>query len=63
MFFSEEQEIESEVHTSLAKRKSSYNALRNRNVCLDKTVDFLQQQLLKTFDKYKSISVKLSGKI
>ena len=48
MFSSEEKEIENEVDISLVKVKSSFHPPRNRNVCLDKTTDFLQQQTFQT---------------
>ena len=44
MFSSEEKEIENEVDISLVKAKSSFHPPQNRNACLDKTIDFLQQQ-------------------
>ena len=43
MFSSEEKEIENEVDISLVKAKSPFHAPWNRNTCLDKTTDFLQQ--------------------
>ena len=43
-FYSEEQEIENKAHTSLAKVNSSFHWPRNESACLDKTIDFLQQQ-------------------
>ena len=48
MFSSEGKEIENEVDISLIKAKSSFHPPRNRNACLDKTTDFLQQQTFKT---------------
>ena len=48
MFSSEEKEIENELDISLVKAKSSFHPPRNRNACLDKTIDFLQQQTFQT---------------
>ena len=48
MFSSEEKEIENEVDISLVKAKSSFHPPRNKNACLDKTVEFLQQQTFQT---------------
>ena len=48
MFSSEEKEIKNEVDISLVKAKSSFHPPRNRNACLEKTVDFLQQQTFQT---------------
>ena len=50
---SEEKKPENELNTSLAKPRSSCNPPRNRNACLDKTVDFLYPKTFQTFDKYK----------
>ena len=44
MFSSELKETEKEVDISLFKVKNSFHPLRNRNACLNKTIDFLQQQ-------------------
>ena len=44
MFSSEEKEIENEVDISPVKAKISFHPPQNRNACLDKTIDFLQQQ-------------------
>ena len=54
MFSSEEKEIENEVDISLVKAKSSFHPPRNRNTCLDKTIDFLQQQTFQTSCNNKS---------
>ena len=51
MFSPEEQEIENEVNTSLVKAKSSFHSPGNRNIFLDKTIDFLQQQNFKLLEK------------
>ena len=48
MFSSEEKEIENELDISLVKAKSSFHPPRNRIACLDKTIDFLQQQTFQT---------------
>ena len=48
MCSSEEKEIENEVDVSLVKAKSSFYPPQNRNACLDKTTDFLQQQTFQT---------------
>ena len=44
MFSFEEKEIENEVDISFIKAKSYFHPPRNWNACLDKTIDFLQQQ-------------------
>ena len=54
MLSSEEKEIENKVNISLAKAKSSVNPPRNRNACLNKTIDFLQQQVFQTSSNNKS---------
>ena len=54
MFSSEEKEIENEVDISLVKAKSSFHPPQNRNACLDKTIDFLQQQTFQTSCNNKS---------
>lgn len=61
MFSPEEQEIENEVNTSLVKAKSSFHSPGNRNIFLDKTIDFLQQQNFKLLAKISQILPKLSG--
>ena len=38
-FSSEEQEIENKVDTSLAKANSSFYSPRNKNACVDKTIE------------------------
>ena len=48
MFSSEEKEIENEVDISLVTAKSYLHPPQNRNACLDKTIDFLQQQTFQT---------------
>ena len=42
--FEEKKKIKNEVDISLVKAKSCFHPPRNRNACLDKTIDFLQQQ-------------------
>ena len=54
MFSSEEKENENKVNISLAKAKSSVHPPRNRNACLNKTIDFLQQQVFQTSSNNKS---------
>ena len=54
MLSSEEKEIENKVNISLAKAKSSVHPTRNRNACLNKTIDFLQQQVFQTSSNNKS---------
>ena len=54
MFSSKENEIENEVDISLVKEKSSFHPPRNRNACLNKTTDFLQQQTFHTSCNNKS---------
>ena len=60
MFSPEEKEIENEIDTSLVKAKNSFHSPGNRNACLDKTIDSLQQQNLK---QQNQILPKLSEKI
>ena len=54
MFSSEEKEIENEVDISLVTAKSYFHPPQNRNACLDKTIDFLQQQTFQTSCNNKS---------
>ena len=54
MFSSEEKEIENEVDISLVTAKSYLHPPRNGNACLDKTIDFLQQQTFQTSCNNKS---------
>ena len=54
MFSSEEKEIENEVDISLVTAKSYLHPPQNRNACLDKTIDFLQQQTFQTSCNNKS---------
>ena len=62
MFSSEEKEIENEVDIWLVKAKSSFHPPRNRNACLDTTIDFLQQQTFKTSCHNKSNLIKAEWK-
>ena len=62
MFSFEEKEIENEVDISLVKAKSSFHPPRNRNACLDKTIDFLQQQTFQTSCNNKSNLTKTEWK-
>ena len=62
MFSSEEKEIENEVDISLVKAKSSFHPPRNRNACLEKTIDFLQHQFFKTSCNNKSNLTKAEWK-
>ena len=59
MFSPEEKEIENEVDISLVKAKSSFHPPRNRNACLDKTIDILQQQTFQTSCNNKSNLTKV----
>ena len=47
---------------SLGKAKSSSHPPQNRNVCLDKTIDFLQQQTFQTSCNNKSNLTKYEWK-
>ena len=62
MFSAEEKEIENEVDIWLVKAKSSFHPPRNRNACLDTTIDFLQQQTFKTACHNKSNLIKAEWK-
>ena len=62
MFSSEEKEIENEVDVSLVKAKRYFHPPQNRNACLDKTIDFSQQQTLQTFCNNKSNLTKAEWK-
>ena len=54
MFCSEEKKIKNEVDISLVIAKSSFHPPQNRNACLDKTINFLQEQTLQTSGNSKS---------
>ena len=58
MFSSEEKEIKNEVDISLVKAKIPFHPFRNRNACLDKTIEFLQQQSFQTSYNNKSSFTK-----
>ena len=62
MFSAEEKEIENEGDIWLVKAKSSFHPPRNRNACLDTTIDFLQQQTFKTSCHNKSNLIKAEWK-
>ena len=62
MFSSAEKEIGNEVDISLVKAKSSFHPPRNRNACLDKTIDFLKQQTFQTSCNNKSNLTKAEWK-
>ena len=62
MFSSEEKEIENEVDISLVTAKSYLHRPQNRNACLDKTIDFLQQQTFQTSCNNKSNLTKAEWK-
>ena len=62
MLSSEEKEIEDKVDISLVKAKSSFHPPQNRNACLDKTPDFLQQQTFQTSCNNKSNLTKAEWK-
>ena len=62
MFSSEQGENENEVDISLVKAKSTFHPPRNRNACLDKTIDFLQQQTFQTSCENKSNLTKSEWK-
>ena len=56
------EEIKNEVDVSLVNAKSSLHPPRNRNACLDKTIDFLQQQTFQTSCNNKSNLTKTEWK-
>ena len=62
MFPSEEKEIDNKVDISLVKAKSSFHPTRNRNTCLYKTIDYLQQQTFQTSCCNKSNLTKAEWK-
>ena len=62
MLSSEEKINENKVDISLVKAKSSFDTPRNRNACLEKTIDFLQQQTFQTSCNNKSSLTKAEWK-